>query len=157
MACGLDGRDRRYIAPSRMCGEHLGLPELWCDWGLRDHELLQAAVGGFRDGFNEPLVDWVVRQAQHFDVASTFVASVAANDLGTRCLRDYARYHFALGVISQFTLSDIAYFLKYETVDRPEEDDRRYSVLKMRMPPYTMQWVPSPVTMSVIESALVAA
>lgn len=138
MAYDLSGQWVDYFAPSRACGELLGLPQIWCDWGLHGHDTLQARLGRpWTDEWDADLARWVVRHCP---------------ELEGLCRSDLRLYHSAMGMISQFVLDDILYFLQYDDYkSRPAHLETRYSALERLLPPRSLQWVPSRFTLTILE------
>lgn len=128
--------DAKYLAPSRMCGEYLDLPEIWCNWGLLDHEKLQCDLGRLRTGVNEELAREIVRDSPF--------SSLRGEDL----------FHAAFGMISQFVREDIEYFLAYDTPNRPIRLERAYDILCANLPKGYLQWIPSETTTILIARKL---
>jgi len=127
-----------YMAPSKEFGEWLGMP-LHCSWGFRNHAELEEMLGGLKeDRWSWDLARLVVSRGPSW-----------MRDLGGRPL-----FHAALGMISQFCEADIRYFIDYPTEGRPPSCVERLRRIHTRVPPHSLQWIPSPSTMDVIEGAL---
>lgn len=127
-----------YMAPSKDCGEHLGI-DLHCDWGLSDHAGLQKMIYACPNRFtgdSEPV---------------QFVASLLPN-MG---YRGRQLFDFVMGCVSQFNLDDILYFLDHDDWrNRPSRIENRSDYLRIYRLPQLLQWVPSEKTLDKIEEAL---
>lgn len=141
MGRNLTGEFVDYVAPSRMCGEVIGLPTIWCDWGLSNQEESQAQLGcPWNGNFDRNLALYVVgRDAQ----LANFVRD------------DVELYHVSMGMLSQFVADDILYFLQYrDKSSRPTSNEIRYERLVTALGTILMQWVPSRTTIASIEDQL---
>lgn len=128
----------QYLAPSRLCGEYLGI-RIWNDWGLEDHAGLQKRI--FHDEAR-----FTGETASVLDVAKLLP------DFGYKGIE---LYHYVLGCLSQFNIDDISYFIHYYGFSRyPRRDTDRYQKIDSCLPIGYMQWVPAPKTMDLIEEAL---
>lgn len=134
---------KSYIAPSKICGEYLHLPQIWCDWGLQNHADLQTRLGKpWSMGWNRDTGLYVLKQCPELFM------SIDLDD-------DRILYDAAMGLISQFNLPDIRYFLEYENYeDRPVTVEERRTRLNRSLPDGHLQWVASSETMDIIEAAM---
>lgn len=128
---------RTYIAPSRMCGELLGLQDLWRDWGLTDHAEVQRRI----------LRDYEVSALDHDREVVDQVLDFIRVDPGPH---EMTRYHWAMGAVSQLIPEDIAYFVSVRTEDRDPDMQRLWFELDSGLyglPSGYLQWAASPRTM----------
>lgn len=141
MGRNLMGEFVDYVAPSRMCGEVIGLPTIWCDWGLSNQEQSQAQLGCPWNGdFDRNLALHIVR---HDAQLANFVRD------------DVELYHVSMGMLSQFVVDDILYFMQHQTLlSRPTSNEVRYERLVTALGITLMQWVPSRSTIVAIEDRL---
>lgn len=134
-----------YFAPSKVASEYFGI-KLHDDWGLKDHAGLQARVlcyGPVQNGYDVDLVE---------EIIAPFV-----------CFQEligFDRYHAALGMVSQFNLDDIEYFLNCPSWrERPRDIEERTEALRRRYDyrdgqTGALQWVLSEPTLAKLERHL---
>lgn len=132
-----------YFAPSKAASEYFGVT-LHDDWGLTGQAELQSRVlcfGPVSNGYDSDLVE---------EIIAPFV-----------CFQDLIgidRYHAALGMISQFNLDDIEYFINYRWQDRPKDIEERTDVIRwahrIKDGSNVLQWVLSEPTLEKLERHL---
>lgn len=129
----------KYTAASRRLGVPLGLNDIWSDWSLTDHAGLQEKLGQpWNDNFDRDLACWVVGRCP---------------ELLERCIGPYELYDAAMGIISQYILEDITYFMSHRNhLTRPKSLVDRWEVLHNKVP--LVNWVPCEKTIEKLERAI---
>ena len=125
-----------YKAPSKDYSHIVGI-KLYSDWGLIHHKELQNILiptGRCHEGINWNLVETIYRLNYR-------------DEFNPKSDMDY--YHIVFGMISQFNIKDILYFINVNINNRPMKLKVRTQVIESRFG--LMRWVPSEYTINLIE------
>jgi hypothetical protein len=130
---------RPYTCSSRLCGEYLGI-KIWDDWGIHDPEAAQLLIRPHDSVF-----------ADYSEIGVEQVLKGRFNGPNTSSID---RYHVAMGMVSQYTIVDILFFLRTPYERRSELYLYRVQKLTDALPAGMMCWVPAPSTLEEIEKVV---